>query len=159
MLDDNGRLVLMDFGMHTFSDQAPTRAGGVAPIPDSWRYKPAEELRLFSEHGIVAFRSRTMDVYAFAATVYAVRSSLNFTGQPSTHRCPWTVFQMYTGGPPVQAPWIQWIQLVHGGRTRLQLQQHPWMSDVLWGILQRCLNPDPARRPRMVDVVRDLEWA
>ena len=80
MVGDNGRLVLMDFGMHTFSDQAPTHAGGVVPIPHSWPFISPEELHQFSEDGLVSFRKRSMDVYAFATTVYAVRSSLSFTG-------------------------------------------------------------------------------
>ena len=149
----------MDFGMNTFSDRAPTHTGGVVPIPNSWPYIPPEELHQFSEQGAVLRRRRAMDVYAFAATVYAVRSSLNFTGQPSTHQCPRIVFQMYTGVPPVQVPLLQWLQLVHRGHAHLHLQQHPWMSDMLWDVLQRCLNPDPDRRPHMVGVVHDLEWA
>ena len=65
---------------------------------------------------------------------------------------------MYTGGSPVQVPLLQWLQLVHGGHSHF-LQQHPWMSDVLWCVLQQCLSLDPAHRPRMADVVRDLKWA
>ena len=47
----------------------PSRTLGLSP----------EELRQFSEYGLVSFREHSMDVYAFATTVYVVRS-LSFTG-------------------------------------------------------------------------------
>jgi hypothetical protein len=70
----------MDFGMHTFADQAKNPEG-VVPVPDSWPYKPAEELLLFGSDPVLT-RTQEMDVYAFATTVYAVR----FYEPSSRHR-------------------------------------------------------------------------
>jgi hypothetical protein len=72
MIRADGTVVLMDFGMNTFADQA-INPGGVVPVPDSWPYKSAEELQLFNGDPVLA-RTQEMDVYAFATTVYAVRS-------------------------------------------------------------------------------------
>ena len=71
MIGDHGEVILMDFGMHTFSDEAPNQLG-LIPIPASWPYKPAEELVLF---GGTLPRTKAMDVYAFATTVHSVRFS------------------------------------------------------------------------------------
>ena len=71
MIGDHGEIVLTDFGMHTFSDEAPDQSDQI-PIPASWPYKPAEELVLF---GSTLPRTMAMDVYAFATTVHAVRIS------------------------------------------------------------------------------------
>ena len=69
MIGNHGEVVLMDFGMQTFSDEAPFQPD-LIPIPASWSYKPAEELVLF---GSTLPRTKAMDVYAFATTVHAVR--------------------------------------------------------------------------------------
>jgi hypothetical protein len=79
MIGADGSVVLMDFGMHTFSDHA-INPRGVVPVPNSWPYKPAEELRLFSG-GPESTRTQQMDVYAFSTTIYAVRS---FPYEPSS---------------------------------------------------------------------------
>jgi hypothetical protein len=79
MIGANGRVVLMDFGMHTFADQAIDREG-VVPVPESWPYKPAEELWFFINDAGPVLRTQQMDVYAFATTIYTVRS---FSNEPS----------------------------------------------------------------------------
>jgi hypothetical protein len=73
MITDDGRACLSDTGLNIQLRRAICKDEW--PVPSSWMFKAPEELK--AQDNLSSFEpTATMDVYAFASTVYSVSSSL-----------------------------------------------------------------------------------
>jgi hypothetical protein len=70
MVASDGEILLADVGLNLLSRQHALGLRRV-PLPHAWAYKSPEELNVSDEVEFVE-HTTAMDVYSFAATVYAV---------------------------------------------------------------------------------------
>jgi hypothetical protein len=70
MVSSDRQILLADVGLNLISRRFALGSGGL-PLPPAWAYKPPEELNLGDEVMLIE-HTYAMDVYSFAATVYAV---------------------------------------------------------------------------------------
>jgi hypothetical protein len=76
MIDNDGRAILTDVGMHPLSDQLYLDSDENIPSANSWPYKPAEELQLLGDSLARIVHTMEMDVYSFGTVTYAVSAKL-----------------------------------------------------------------------------------
>jgi hypothetical protein len=73
MVSYDRQILLADAGLNLISRRFALGMRGL-PLPPAWAYKPPEELNI-SDGVMLIEHTYAMDVYSFAATVYAVGTS------------------------------------------------------------------------------------
>ena len=142
-MDDAGHACLTDFGLSTVVPDF----GSAASIKDGHAVRWAAPEVLDKEQPV----SKESDVFSFAMVVIEVCAcNLVFLGWVTYQYKVFTGMAPFYGIPPTTVA----VGILGGNRpTR---PAHPNFTDNIWGIVKRCWNHDPQRRPEIAEVVHWL---